>query len=528
MKSLTVTGFWRWFQTQIAAVNGRGSRRLRRRQTDPFSTIAAVVEPLESRQLLTVTFHGGAVLNNVQAQAVYLGTDWQNNASLQSQTGQLDQFVKTIVNSPYMDGLTQAGYGVGRGTSSGGILVNVGINKSVYLTDAQIQSDLQSLVQHGQVQAPNANRLYIVYVEPGVAIQDGSSTSIKDFDGYHSSFVGKTAAGLSTDIRYAVIAYPGSPNVSSGSQGFSTNFAQMTSVTSHELAEAVTNPDAFTKSAGGKLVGGWWDDAYVQANKPPEIGDITLNSRTTFDGYTVQEVSNRNDQPIDPNNLGQVQTLTPPSVAATAISSTVAQVSWNSVSGAQGYRVYEWNGSQRVLLSTFGSSTTSVQITGLRPATTTYFEVEAINSTQVADSAWASVTTPSAQNLGAPLVSAAAQSSSSVLLTWNSQQAAQGYRVYWWNGSQAVLLSTVGSSTTSITITNLNPGSTSYFLIEAYNSSQVADSAWVSAVTPVAQVSGNNFAGTPGPAGGSSGLPTPAFSLLQSFNGSDRSRRHEG
>jgi hypothetical protein len=519
MKSLSVTRFLRWFQTQAASFKGRGSRRLRRRSMNPFSTIAAEVEQLESRQLLSVTFHGGAVLSAVETQAVYLGTDWQNNASLRTQAGQLDQFVKTIVNSPYMDGLTQAGYGVGRGTSSGGVLVNVGINKSVYLTDAQIQGDLQSLIQHGQVQPPDANRLYIVYVEPGVAIQDGSSTSVKDFDGYHSSFVGKTASGLATDIRYAVIAYPGSPNVSIAAQGFSSNFAQMTSVTSHELAEAATNPDAFTKSSGGKLVGGWWDDAYLQANKPPEIGDITLNSRTTLDGYTVQEVSNRNDQPIDPNNLGQVQTLIAPNASASAVSSTVARVSWNSVSSAQGYRVYEWNGSQRVLLGTFSASTTNIQVTGLGAATTNYFQVEVFNSTQVADSAWASVTTPSAQSLSTPLVSATALSSSSVLVTWNSQPAEQGYRVYWWNGSQAVLLSTVGSSTTSITISSLNPGSTSYFLIEAYNSSQIANSAWVAAVTPFAPVRAVDVTSMPGSAGNSVPPSTPALSLLDTRRG---------
>src|SRR5207249_1003055 len=70
-----------------------------------------------------------------------------------------------------------------------------------------------------------------------------------------------------------------------------------------------------------------------------------------------------------------------------------------------------------------------------------------------------------------------------VVLNWNSVFGAQGYRVYWWNGYQAVLLGTVGSSTTGVQISGLSPNTRSYFLIEAFSGSTVADSAWVSATT---------------------------------------------
>jgi hypothetical protein len=475
----------------LASLTGNNPRRLRQLRTNPVSTIAAEVQRLESRELLTVTFHSGALLTNVEAQAVYLGSDWKNNASLQTQAGKLDQFVATIVQSAYMDALNQAGYGVGRGTANSGVIVNVGINKSSYLTDAQIEADLQSLVTHRQVQSPDANRLFIVYVEPGVAVSKGSDTSLTKFMGYHSTFIGKTASGQSTNIRYAVMPYPGSPNPSAGSEGFSSNFAQLTTVTSHELSEAVTDPDAFTRGSGGRYVGGWWDDAYMQANQPAEIGDITAKYRTTFDGYAVQEMSDKNDQPIDPNNFngggGQGQ-LAAPTLSGYATSPTTATLNWNTVSGAQGYRIYWWNGSQPVLLATVNSSTTSVQITGLNPGSTSYFRVEVFNSTQAADSAWVGVSTPATQNLSAPQVTATARSANSAALSWNYQAAAQGYRIYWWNGSRAVLLGTVNSSTTSVQITGLNPGTTNYFLVEAFNNSQVADSQWVSIATPFARV----------------------------------------
>src|SRR5260370_47036 len=82
-----------------------------------FSTLPAQVEQLESRELLTVTFQGGAVLTNVQVQNVYLGSDWSGKA-LQNQAAQLDKFDSMLVQSPFMDGMTLAGYNVYRGSAS--------------------------------------------------------------------------------------------------------------------------------------------------------------------------------------------------------------------------------------------------------------------------------------------------------------------------------------------------------------------------------------------------------------------------
>src|SRR6185503_3263922 len=112
-----------------------------------------------------------------------------------------------------------------------------------------------------------------------------------------------------------------------------------------------------------------------------------------------------------------------------------AQLTWNSVSGAQGYRVYEMIGSQRFLLGTVSSTATSVQVTGLSAGTTYSFQIEAFNATQVAASGWASLTTPAAaQTLTSPQVTAISQASGAVTLSWNFQATAQGYRIYIWNG----------------------------------------------------------------------------------------------
>src|SRR5438477_3509744 len=67
-------------------------------------------ERLEPRQLLTVTFHGGQLLSSVEAQGVYLGSDWNTNSTLTSQAIALDNYLSYLVQSPYMDMLNQAGY----------------------------------------------------------------------------------------------------------------------------------------------------------------------------------------------------------------------------------------------------------------------------------------------------------------------------------------------------------------------------------------------------------------------------------
>jgi subtilase family serine protease len=172
----------------------------------------------------------------------------------------------------------------------------------------------------------------------------------------------------------------------------------------------------------------------------------------------------------------------PQNVSIIAMSSTSAKLSWTSVSGASGYRIFKVVGTTKTSLGTVSSTATSATITGLTAGSTDSFLVEAYNSTAKADSAVVTVTLPS--SLAAPVVTATATSNSTALLSWKAVSGASGYRVYMWNGYQAVLLGTFGSSTTSVQVTSLTPGTPAQFLIEAYNSTQVADSSWVTVMMP--------------------------------------------
>jgi hypothetical protein len=246
------------------------------------------LECLEARQVPTVTYQGGALLGNVEAQAVYLGSNWAAIPGYNQQIGQLDRYVRTIVNSPFLDVLGQDGYGVGRGSASGGVLDPRPIDGRYYLTDNAIQQELQSLISNNYLQAPDPNRLYIVFVEPGVAVEGPQGqTSDTAFLGYHYDFAGYDASGYAHPIRYAVVDYPGAGTGNFFVPGLGA-FDTLTKVASHEIAEAVTDPDA--NGADG-LLPGWYDQQLG------EVGDITNGTVTRFAGYAVQEISDRYERP---------------------------------------------------------------------------------------------------------------------------------------------------------------------------------------------------------------------------------------
>jgi hypothetical protein len=285
------------------------------------------VEALEDRQVPTVSFFGGNVLPQVQAQALYLGNEF-SSAPANTGTATLDGFLKDITGGPYMQALTRAGYNVGPGSAVAGAVDPTSLAVGSTISDAFIQARLQADVNSGLLRAPNANSLYVVYVEPDVAVNlgAGQGTTQQGILGYHTAFLGANGA----PIRYAVVVSPGGAAGNSVLPEAATALDQLTAVTSHELAEAVTDPDINSNVNNGRL--GWVDP------QRGEIGDVEENNPNAFvrlDGHLVQEVADRNDQLLSiftapPSNLvGTTTTLqarvnprrpfSPPTVTFTAI-----------------------------------------------------------------------------------------------------------------------------------------------------------------------------------------------------------------
>lgn len=255
------------------------------KQAKPRASIRLELESLEQRWMPTVTNHGGALMQHVEVQGLYIGNQWSQNATLNSQCGYLEGFLGKVVNSTYMDALTNAGYGVGRGSFSGGKISLASLSSGSTLTDGTIRSWLSAYAANGTLQTPDANRLYVCFVEPNVIVKDASgATSVSDFRGYHGAFA--SSSGL---IHYAVIAYPhGSVNNSSVS--FLSDIDSITKTASHEIAEAATDPNI------GYSTLTWYDDA-----NNGEIGDINNNRVMYIGGYAMQRVINKNDFVMTPS-----------------------------------------------------------------------------------------------------------------------------------------------------------------------------------------------------------------------------------
>jgi hypothetical protein len=151
------------------------------------------------------------------------------------------------------------------------------------------------LINNQYLQFPNANRLYVVFVEPGTEVSQGGWTSghekgIEHFLGYHGAF------GNATQVFYAVIPYPGGINVNISS--LPNPIDGITEVTSHEVAEAATDPN---------LRYGWRDYGIQGEN---EIGDLANLQYGFWNGWVVQKEAGRNDQPMAPAGFGPQFTLT--------------------------------------------------------------------------------------------------------------------------------------------------------------------------------------------------------------------------
>ena len=117
-----------------------------------------------------------------------------------------------------------------------------------------------------------------------------------------------------------------------------------------------------------------------------------------------------------------------------------------------------------MLIATYAAGTTSATISSLAASTTYSFNLVAANSAGTAATPWVQATTPAVASvaLTAPQnLHAVATSSVAAQLSWSAIAGATGYRVYEWNGSQGVLVASLGATATSTTISGLTPGAPS-------------------------------------------------------------------
>ena len=208
-------------------------------------------------------YRGGPLLDSIKVFTIFWGQVWHTSPN-SDLANQINQFFRFVVSSALVDQLAEysvPGQPIGHGSFIGTVtIIQPKLSHSV--TDATIQKTLQQEIKsNSSVPTPDANTLYFVYLPPGTAVVQGGSRSCQAFCGYHDTF--------GSGIYYAVMPFPNC----AGCLGGMTNLDALTSTSSHELCEAITDP----------LPGqGWYDDTHG------EIGDICAWQTKKLGNYTVQ------------------------------------------------------------------------------------------------------------------------------------------------------------------------------------------------------------------------------------------------
>jgi len=251
------------------------------RKATPHSPIDAIrIVPLhkpEAQALAPATapklvYRNGPLITSVEIFTIFWGTSWQQEPSA-SILAQMNQFFDFVLTSSLIDQLGEysvAGQSIGHGKRTGSITLTVPA-PSASVTDQAIQQLLQREISgNAAFPQPSSNTLYFIFTPPGTTVVQGGSSSCQQFCGYHDA--------IDNHIFYAVVPFTDCP----GCLGGTNQLDALTSTSSHELCEAITDP------IPGQ---GWYDDANG------EIGDICAWKSKKLGKYAVQlEWSNRADR----------------------------------------------------------------------------------------------------------------------------------------------------------------------------------------------------------------------------------------
>ena len=217
---------------------------------------------------------------------------------------------------------------------------------------------------------------------------------------------------------------------------------------------------------------------YLKSTKNLNYTDENVTSGTTYQ-YKVRCYWKIGGKNYYGNYSPVVSVTTPPSkvtnVSMAKRSSLYLTLSWEQVSGASGYRIYQYNESTEAyekVTTISDADTTSYKITGLSSATEYQFKVRAYKKADgvtlwgSSSSVYRDYTNPlKTRNL------TASTKSSSVTLKWDKVTRASGYRVYRYNSTTkkyeriAILK---GNTTCSYIDSKLKKGSTVKYKVRAY------------------------------------------------------------
>ncbi|HET6934398.1 MAG TPA: hypothetical protein VFI72_06125 [Candidatus Angelobacter sp.] len=338
-----------------------------------------------------LSYFGGPIISNTQVIQVLYGSGSYNSQVAGSTSPTMGNFFGDILGSGsgLISLVTQyntnisggTGQVFGFGTFAGLFqIVPSAANNGSTIDDSNIQAELLAQISAGHLPAPtndslgNPNTIYMIYFPPGKTITQGGSSSCVagGFCAYH----GTTSSTLnSKHVLYGVL-----PDMQAGSGcatgcGTSTTFGNYTSVTSHELVEAMTDADVGIATTFAAPLA-WYD----QTNG--EIGDICNGQQGSYTAngttYTIQlEFSNSANNCVLPpaaSSPNFTLSASPSSVSVTQGSSGSSTITVTPSGGFTGSVTLSTSALPSGVTASFGTnpttSSSSITFTASSTATT--------------------------------------------------------------------------------------------------------------------------------------------------------------
>jgi hypothetical protein len=249
----------------------QSSGSLGRNHVMPMTT--AIGSSLAPSAAKTLTYFGGPVLKSVNVIPVY----WNSAVAFQANLNSFYTDFTSSSSSMYASLLTQYS-GIGAGTRG---TPYVGNQTATSTTDASVKAYLTGLFNAGTLPKPTANNYYPVHFPAGVTVTDSSGAkSCVTWCAYHGTYVYN-----GVNVNYGIIPDQGG-GCAGGCGADPQRVNNLTSVASHELVEATTDPAVGLATTYAAPLA-WYNKTYG------EIGDICNGQQATITAnghtYVVQK-----------------------------------------------------------------------------------------------------------------------------------------------------------------------------------------------------------------------------------------------
>ncbi len=221
-------------------------------------------------------YYGGPVISNAKVFVVL----WGNNVDGPTASGMGD-FFSALTKSDIMDWMDQynttgksldgrdgTNQHIGKGSFAGVIKISPA-KTSGDIDDKEIQAELQKQIDAGVLPKPDDNTLYMTYFPPGMTIGIDNMHSCSEFCAYH----GFNGSPQSAHFYYGVM--PDLGGACSFGCGFNQHMDNVTSISTHEFCEAVTDP--YPTPGNTAAYPQAWNDSQAS-----EIGDKCADSLNTL------------------------------------------------------------------------------------------------------------------------------------------------------------------------------------------------------------------------------------------------------